>query len=149
MAIYKANGEIMNAAEISMATVGHFGVVYTDNTQTTPASHSDLLSALAVARQANADEVKAIIDADAGLSDAKIVATADAIDEMAVVINFDADILAEKSGRGAICVGALYVITDPSGFGREAIGVTSFRCGKTKAINHLKVIGAQLLNHLA
>ena len=109
MAIYKANGEEMNAAEIN-TVAGQLSDAYTDEAATSPASRSDLLSALAVARQANADELQAIIDADEGLSDAGVVASVDDIDEMAVVVTLPTD-----SGTPLFWAGQAALIVEGSG----------------------------------
>tara|TARA_R110002124_G_scaffold144373_1_gene309430 strand:+ start:128 stop:589 length:462 start_codon:yes stop_codon:yes gene_type:complete len=109
MAIYKANGEEMNAAEIN-TVAGQLTDAYTDEAATSPASRSDLLSALAVARQANADELQAIIDADEGLSDAGVVASVDDIDEMAVVVTLPTD-----SGTPLFWAGQAALIVEGSG----------------------------------
>tara|TARA_R110000824_G_scaffold368549_1_gene557896 strand:+ start:1126 stop:1587 length:462 start_codon:yes stop_codon:yes gene_type:complete len=109
MAIYKANGEEMNAAEIN-TVAGQLTDAYTDEAATSPASRSDLLSALAVARQANADELQVIIDADEGLSNAGVVASVDDIDEMAVVVTLPTD-----SGTPLFWAGQAALIVEGSG----------------------------------
>ena len=119
MAIYKANGEEMNAAEIN-TVAGQLTDAYTDEAATSPASRSDLLSALAVARQANADELQVIIDADEGLSDAGVVASVDDIDEMAVVVTLPTD-----SGTPLFWAGQAALIESADGHRALACGIES------------------------
>ena len=131
MAIYKANGEEMNAAEIN-TVAGQLTDAYTDEAATSPASRSDLLSALAVARQANADELQAIIDADEGLSDAGVVASVDDIDEMAVVVTLPTDSGTPLfwAGQAALIVERVDVLDDNGDPTGEKTGAWKVRMGK-------------------